>query len=308
MNSKEYIFAVLVVIFGGVVGFFWEGIPAMPALSVLVVVYAILFGLYLVFARQALLRYTIPPISFGAIALFLGLNKFVLEGLGIAIVFVLIAAWSSEREYKNSIVFSPQRIIGRSLKLFFTGLAVLFAFTYYGDTYQNTNSINQLFPRSVFQISLKAVEGPLKGVIPGFSADSTIDEILISVAANQGGVKESPAAMAQLQTLVKRNRAQMLRELEGQLGVDLQVSAITGGEKVSDILYGLSMAKTEEYVRAYIGYLPLIVAISYFFALKAVSIVVYLVVLACMALALRALLWFGMAHKDTTMVPKEVIY
>lgn len=310
MNPKEYIPGILLVLCGAVVGFFWKGIPDTPALSVLIVLYASLFGFYLLFARQASLRYTLPAISLGALALTLGVNQFVLEGLALAILFISIAAWTSEYEYQNSVSFAPRRVVSRSLKFFFTALAILFAFAYYGDTHTSAHSVNQLLPRNVFEISLKAAQAPLSRMLPGFTAESTVDDILIAMATQESAqvVAPRPISRAQLSAMVKQNRTQILRELERQLGIDLDIARIKGTEKISDVLYDVSVAKAEEYLRSYIGYLPIIIAVSYFLALKTVSIVVYFISIAVILIALKALMWFGVVHKDTTMVAKEVIY
>jgi hypothetical protein len=275
MTHKEIVLSILLLGSGFLTGLVWEKIPDNPYFALVVLLYAVAFGFFLLLVEHKLLLWLVPTISLALVAWFLVYSQFTLLGLGAAIVVVVFAVRQSKVVYKSSCKFSLNRILSKGMKLFFTSLALLFAFAYYGDIKDHPNTVSLLLPENVFNVTLKLLEVPLQGVIPGISAEGTVDDV---------------ASQAQREQLSK------------QLGVSLN-----GDDKISNALYQLSISRIANVTEPFGAYIPAIVSASYFFALKFVSIIFYYASLLLIFLLIQVFLAMGLLKKVIVPTEKEIL-
>lgn len=249
MKTKEIVLSVLLVISALASFWAWPRILERPYLALVVLFYAVIFGFFLLLVKNFWLFWAMPPVSLLFGAAFFNRDWFLFYGLILGIAIITYAGWLKSEEEKASIKISLKRVVGQSLQLFFTVLALFFAFIYYGSVYKNPDPTKLLLPESVFEITLKLMAAPLSEAMPGFNASD---------------------------------------------------------KKLSHALYDLSLARVKDYAGDYIGYVPLLAAASYFFALKAVSVLFYYAALALIFILLKLLLAAGLVKKEIIAAQKEI--
>ncbi|MBI2023371.1 hypothetical protein HYT01_02285 [Candidatus Giovannonibacteria bacterium] len=274
MKNKEIIFGILLTAAGFIGGYFWGKIPDYPIVSLVILAYAVIYGFFLIFTENLWLRWGVPILSLMLFAVSLGQSKFTLSGLLLALAILLYSVWDSEREYNASVAFSSKKIVGKSLKMFFTSLAVVVAFSYYGSIFEQS-SASLLLPENIFHGIFKFLEVPLQKYFPGITADSKIEDVAIS---------------------------EQIEQFSAELGI-----SIKGDENVSRALYKLSIAKLNEYTGPYRFYIPVIAAASYFLALKFVSIIFMYGALLFMFLFIKIFTVAGLFVKTKIPASREIL-
>lgn len=306
MNNKEIVLAGLVVGFGFASGWAWEKILEQPYWALMILFYAISFGFFLLIVRNQWLRWLAPLVSlagFASFKFFYDLNEFFLAGFAVAVLVMLWAIWEASMELESSVKLSIKKVLSAGIKLLFTAIALFASFSYYAEIKDKSDPVATLLPKQVFAVTLKLFERPISEMMPGFRADFTIDDFILNFLKSQIENEKGAEALrrlsdADLKKLVREGREAYSKEL----GLPLK-----GGELLSDVLYSFSLARVQEYAGEYSTYLPAFAALSYFLALKAVSIIFYYAALILIYIFLRALLASGVFKKEFVPVEKEVI-
>ena len=246
MKTKEIILSVLLAASAAVSFWAWPRILGAPYLLSAILVYAVIFGFFILLIKNKWLFWGAPSLSLAVSALFFKPDVFYFSGLVLGIVFILYAAeiYSEEEKSNLKILLSP--VIGRSLKTFFTALAVLLSFIYYGSIHKNTDPAKLLLPESAFEATVK-IMAPSFGIPPGEE------------------------------------------------------------KTISKTIYNLSLARVKDYAGDYIGYIPVLAAVSYFFALKAVSIMFYYAAIFLIYILLKLFIAIGLIKKDLIPAEKEIL-
>ena len=310
-NKKELIFGALLILTAALVGLTWQNIPETPIYGIILFVYAIIFGCFLLFAKQNATFYVVPVISIAVIAAILSGNPIMFAALAVSIIAVLSACKKAKNAKESYYKIHIRKIIGPSLGMFFTALAIIFSAVYYEVAQKSPDPASMILPRQVFEITLRVLRTPFNSIMPGVKPDSTVDEALVSALRAQlqksPEVKMSEISIEELRSQVKQNRAEILREIEKKLGININAERASGNEKIADFLYEISIAKISERIWPYITYVPAFLAISYFFALKAVSVVLYYGSVFGIYIIIKLTLMFGFAKKETLSAEKEVL-
>ncbi|MDP2668321.1 MAG: hypothetical protein Q8P07_00585 [bacterium] len=274
MNPKEVVLGILLM-FSALAG--WWAVPQIlekPYLASAVLLYAVVLGFFLLLTKNKWLFWCVPPVSFALGIFFFAQDQFLFYGAVAGAAMVFYAVRIKEQEEKASLKILLKRTVGQSLKVFFTALALFLAFIYFGAVSRNPDPAKLLLPESIFTASLNLLEGPLQSTIPGFRADAAVGELF--------GPQE-------LEALVQ------------QFGV-----RITGKEKISSVLYAISLARIKSYVGGYVEYIPFIAGLSYFLLLKTISAVFYYAALMLIFVILKILLAAGLVKKITIPTEKEI--
>ena len=152
MKNKEIVLSLLIIGFGVLSGWAWEKILKEPYWAFVILLYAVSFGFFLLIVRNQWSRWFVPPISlvgFSALKLFYGQSEFALYGLAAAALFIILATWEASVELDSSVKLSMKRVLSASLRLFFTSLALIAAFSYYADIKDKPDSFSSLLPEQV---------------------------------------------------------------------------------------------------------------------------------------------------------------
>ena len=274
MKTKEIILSVLLLAAGAGSFWAWDKILGKPFLATAILLYAVVFGFFLLLIKTKWLLWC-APISLFPSVLFFERNKFFFIGLVLAVIFIAFAVESYREEEKSNLKILLRRLIGSGMKLFFTALAVLFSFIYYGQIYQNPDPAKILLPESFFDSTIKYLEAPMAQIIPGFRASATADAVL--GAAGRKAYAE-------------------------QFGIRL-----TGKETMAEVLYVISLARIKNYAGDYLSYVPILATASYFFALKALSIIFYYLAILLIFILLKLFIVIGLVKKELIPAEKEVL-
>lgn len=179
-----------------------------------------------------------------------------------------LAAWRSfsvalyEREHYTNV--SPSIIIQRSLPLFVTALVLVVASSSYlaatGGGYMLTGE--RILPRAVFNWGITVLESTvLDNIMPGFSNNMSVNEYILRTLESRNAT----------QSLSDTARAPTLREAREELQRKFDVQT-TGEENMTDLLYNVTITKSEELLKEYERFVPLAFALAIFLVLKAISL------------------------------------
>lgn len=260
--------------------------------------FAILFSLLSLFGKSdALGLAAIAAVSIGS---FLFIPAGITAFAGILFTFLgLLWAWRRIRsEAKLSVSFSLAKILRQGLPLFFTALAFMVSVFYFSSISLEKNQ--SILPKALFDFSLPFLQNTLQGIIPGFRASATVDELLLEAAKSQVGaeVDISKVPKSQLEKLIADGR----QSLSKGLGVK-----ISGKEKASDLIYELANQKIEGFAGSYRQYLPYLTAFGFFLAIKILTLPLYFVTLGLLWLAVQLLLFLKVLKKEIVTIQVEKV-
>ena len=221
-----------------------------PFLSLAILGYAVVFGFFLLLVKNKVLFWAIPPLTLLLSVFFFTPEINFFYGLILGVAVILYAAELKREEEHSNLKILLKRVLGNSIKTFFTGLAIFFAFIYYGTIYRNPDPAKLLLPESVFETTLKLVEPLLRDSIPGFNASD---------------------------------------------------------KKLSHTLYELTYARINDYAKDYTGYIPMIAAASFFFALKTVSVLFYYLSIILIYFLIKLLIIGGLIKKELVPETRETL-
>ncbi|KKT41885.1 hypothetical protein A2W54_00235 [Candidatus Giovannonibacteria bacterium RIFCSPHIGHO2_02_43_13] len=250
MKIRGAVLSILLVLSATLSFWVWEKILEKPFLSLAILGYAVVFGFFLLLVKNKVLFWAIPPLTLLLSVFFFTPEINFFYGLILGVAVILYAAELKREEEHSNLKILLKRVLGNSIKTFFTGLAIFFAFIYYGTIYRNPDPAKLLLPESVFETTLKLVEPLLRDSIPGFNASD---------------------------------------------------------KKLSHTLYELTYARINDYAKDYTGYIPMIAAASFFFALKTVSVLFYYLSIILIYFLIKLLIIGGLIKKELVPETRETL-
>lgn len=302
MKPKEAILAVLTVAAGVLNAWFWKGViadgefgrAALYSTPVLLMFFfAILFALSSSLIRERYIR-----VAAAVLSLALG-YLFVPYALGVAIMAAAsaLAAWYAceaiASEYKLSHSFGVRKVLRPGLPMFFTAVTILLSMFYFSSAANEQSSI--LLPKALFDAAIPFLEEPLQGIIPGFRAGASVDDLIIAFALKQSGGE------IDVSELSKARRDEFISEGRKALGKELGIT-LTGKEKSVDVLYEAANVQVEKLAGPYRQYLPLIGAVGFFLAAKALTLPIYWITLLLVFFVVKLLVSAGVLKKEVTTI------
>jgi len=314
---KEIILGVATVLVSGVTFWLWRtsAIPALaggdvqsglrfiaPAAGL--AISAALFALAAMFIRDRRIIYGAAMIGAGIPYLLIDASNAVLLLLALSLGGTAFAVHKIRREFSLSVGFSVSKTVKSGLSLYFT-VACLAISLFYSTTLNQKNSLAAFLPKPAFDFTLyhflnsrfaESITG-----LPDVRRDITADELLDMLARRQleqqgiPGVKISAADLARLHKVEHD-------EISRQYGITFR-----GNEKVQDIFYTVVAERADELMGPYRAYLPLVSSLAFFFALKALTLPVYLVSLVVIFLLIKGLLFAKILKRAHEQIDVERI-
>lgn len=287
--------------------YFWKGLIfsggyasptvfSLPAAALFL--FAILFALLSLFGRSNILGLSAVAAAFIGSFLFIPAGSTAFAGIALALAGAFLAYRRIRSEARLAVSFSLTKILRQGLPLFFTTLAFVVSVFYFSFIAQQKEGV--ILPRAVFEFSLPFLQNTLQGIIPGFRAEATLDELLLEGAKTQLGAKVDIAKVpkSELEKLLAEER----RSFSQGLGIK-----ITGKEKAADLLYELANQKIEDFAGPYKQYLPYLTAFGFFLAVKVLTLPIYFITLGLLWLAVQLLLFLKILKKETVTIQVEKI-
>ena len=309
MAIKEFMVGGVVVALGLLVGATWQKIPDYPMLASLVLMFAIAWASATILIVNSVLRYGVSIASIAVLVISLKIEYWTFIGGIVGVAVAMLALWSVDRQYRAVCAFSFRFVLGGGFRIFLTALAIVFSFSYYGTIAERPVDASTVLPRNIFDIALRAADGVLQKQLPGFHRENTVDDTLAGLIRQQLAQNPNiaPNSVPSLETIkmeLPAQRKEIIKNLNRDLGLSIDPDT-SGDERIGAALYEASTKTIEPYLEPYAALVPWVMAISFFLALKTISVVYYYLML----LLLPALFWIlqqaGIIEKKIVSAEKE---
>mgnify|MGYP001610514183 CR=1 FL=1 len=263
---------------------------------------AVLFSLAALFIKKGFIIYPAAIVALGASYLLVPATNFVLGALGVSLIIITLAVHRIRHEFLFSLGFGASRILKVGLPLYFTSTALLFSI-FYIELIDQKGAARALVPKSALDFTLKYfLESDymqsLTG-LPGITRDSTVNEVidgLIKEELKNQAVSSSEVSVQDLEKL----RATQREDLARQYGI-----ALSGEEKLGDVLYIVIAERVEELLGPYKQYLPVVVFLTFFFAFKAFTFPLYFIALFFTYLLIKLLIFAKIINTSVYQIEVE---
>ena len=182
-----------------------------------------------------------------------------------------------------------------------TSFAVLFAFVGYFYPFH----FNSLFiPPALFRYVMPVVEPLIATQAPWYKKGMTVDEFLSASMVNALPAEQAGAITAskKLQVAPASEANKQRDALSEQFGI-----ALKGDERFQDFLALVADSYMSRYLTSYQAFIPIIVALSVFLAIKSVGFLFSRVAVLCAWLIMKLFLAFGVVERKTESVEKEIL-
>lgn len=181
-----------------------------------------------------------------------------------------------------------------------TSFAMLFAFVgYFYPFHVNSFSV----PPALFQYVTPAVEPLIATQAPWYKKGMTVDEFLSASMANSIPAEQASAIAGnkKMQAALAGEVGKQRNALGEQFGVTLD-----GGERFQDLLVLVADSYISRYLTSYQAFIPIIVALSVFLAVKSVGFLFSRAAVLCAWLIMKACVAFGVVERKKETVEKEI--
>lgn len=310
VTVKEYMLGGLVLIGAFAAGYFWrctgafsggqEGYFLIYGEAFSLFLFSVLFALFVIVSSRRSVRIAICALSSVLLFVSYPFHGEYLLGIMAATLLFWWGSWGMRREAERQVELHWHSILKSGVKKFFMGVALAFSVLYFSLLAPGATIRETLIPRPFFNVLLPALNVPLQTLIPGFSADATVDEVIYSVVQEQlkGQITLAVLSKARIQELIAEQR----KEINKQFGLKL-----TGKEKVSEILYNVLTDRIELYSTPYKRYVPAVLSIGFFITIQFIFIFFAWLLYALFPLVIAGLRHFGFLERLSIMVEKEVV-
>lgn len=306
-NWKELLLAIFVVASGVGNAYFWKqlifsgnyaDITLFSVPILLLFIFAASFSLLALFGKSGWLSYGGAGAAFVGSFFFIQANS---ASLLILVLTLLGAFWALKRirhEAASSVSVRLGKMLRHGLPLFFTAVALMISVFYFSNIVRKDEQV--FVPRVFFELSLPYLQGTLQGLLPGFRADASVNELLLdSIRAQLGDAVDVDAlSPGQIEVLIGEQR----RALAEGLGLNL-----SGDERAGDVLYKLTNQQIEQFVGPYKEYIPYLSAFGFFLAIKVLTLPLYFITLGLVWIVVQFLLAAGAIKRETVSMQVERI-
>ena len=319
-TTKEFLLAALTVAAGAANAYLWQrtffaglaGSTSFYSFPVAVLLLAaLLFACSAAFIRTRPLRILTSFLAVNIGYILVPPEPTVFIALGFAALGGMYAAGQIVREESEAVSFSIRKIFRSGMPMFFTVTALMLAVFYFSSFRSRPGEF--LIPRTAFDAVVQVLQR-LSGVaafpvsVPG-NAFAPIFSGIVSIATNpEMTVNELILDQAKAQpgftALSAGERLELLRQGRAVLSEQFGI-ALTGNEKMGDILYRTTNTQLERFAGPYREYLPFIAALGFFIAVKAVTLPVYWATLFLIFLVVKLLTSAGVLKKTTATMQVE---
>lgn len=263
-----------------------------------------LFALAAMFIRDPRIAYGSAAAGVGGPYFFTDASVPVLLLALASMIGIAFAAHKIRREFSLSVGFSVSKTAKSGLPLYFTVACAVISL-FYANGLRRENSFASILPKPAFDFTLhyflnSELAQSATG-IPEVRRDITMDELLDMLARRQLEEREIPAPKISPADLA-RIRALEREEIGRRYGI-----AFRGDEKVEDVFYGAIAERADELLGPWRAYIPFISSLAFFFALKALTLPLYIVSLVILSLLIKALLFANILRRTVQSIEVERI-
>lgn len=195
-----------------------------------------------------------------------------------------------KKEIKLSLGFNVSKALRVGLPLYFTVTSLLLSL-FYLDLIDEKQALTFFLPKSVFQITLRALTSkasPLSGLLSGLpeiNPETTVDELLngfVEKELQSQGLSGSQIPKKELAKLLALQREELIKTY----GLTLK-----GNERVGEIFYETVSARIVDLFGPYRSYLPIASAVAFFLAIKTFTLPLYFLTILFAALLIKVLIF-----------------
>lgn len=239
------------------------------------VIAASLFGIAAIFVKTSWIIYASAGIGVIVPFFFISANSIVIAMMAVCVLLSLFAVKRTRREFNLSLGFSVASMFKAGVPLFLTIFGIIISVFYFTDV-QKKDAVRTIFPRTAFDITIRALGGPLKSLSGNvsFGPEDTVDQVF------QGLIKKQLESKGVLLNQVSQKELQRLLEAQRDEIADAYGIKLTGKEKLGDVFYTTIIEKISDLLGPYRVYVPYASALTFFLAFKTLSFVLYFAVLA----------------------------
>ena len=259
-----------------------------------------LFGIAAIFIKNPVIIYSSTIIGVGVPFLFIPSNAVVLSVMAFNMLLLVFAVRRTRNEFNLSRGFNLAQLFKAGVPLFMT-VAGITTSMFYLNEIQTKDAVKAIFPRTIFNITIQALGGPLRsltGNIP-ITPDETVDYVLHGLIQKQlesKGIHIEQISNAELQRLYAVQRDEIARSY----GIKL-----TGKEKLGDVFYTTIIDRISDLLGPYRRYVPYASAFTFFFAFKTLSLLLYFVALACAFLLIKIMIYSKILKREKQQIEVE---
>lgn len=210
------------------------------------------------------------------------------------------AASYIRKEMESSVRYRVSKFIKQGLGIYFTATALVFSL-FYLQRIDNGHIFSILFPQPLFDVTLRAFSGTIQEVtgLPKIQPEQTVNEVLAELVQSQlksQGLSPEKIPQKEFNRLLAAERAEFAKTYHIALG---------GGEKIGTVFAHAVTSKIKDTVGSYNRYLPLVAAVAFFFAFKALSILFRVIAIALAVLLMKLLVLVKVVKKEKEQLEVE---
>ena len=306
---KEVVLGAVLVISGFLLGWAWNHVYSLDLLAIVnltpnlwylgfILLYVISFAIMAILVKTWWAAFLAIILSVLAVYLSFPFVNILVWGIVGGSLLLFWSYYSIRSDYDSSAKIYLARIIGRNLGKFFTALALIFSVLYFGSFKEEPDVVSLLIPENIFIKFVQVLEGPLQGILPGFKPADTIDQFLEKSIRSQ---LESQGLKAGAPVI-----AEAVREQRSLYAKDFGL-AITGKEKVVDVMYNFVAGQIKKFTDPFKQYVPIVFSVGFFLSLRALSFIFYYAAFPFIWSVLALLQSAKFVKREIIQVDKEVL-
>lgn len=244
-----------------------------------------LFGIIAIFVRTSWILYVSAGLSAALPFLFVPFTLVVLIVCVSCVFLTLFAVRRIRKDASLSWGFSVANMFKSGVPLFLTVSGIVISVFYLNDV-QAKDAVRSIFPRSAFNVTIRALGGPLRTLSgnQSFTPEETVDEFfqgLIKKQLGSQGIQIDQVSKKELQRLLTEQRNEIARSY----GIKLK-----GDEKLGDVFYTTIIERINDLLGPYRIYVPYASAITFFLAFKTLSLFLYFIVIGVAFLLVKLMI------------------
>lgn len=271
---------------GGVVitAFFTVFSVALFILSLLLFTWRETFGIFIAFCV--------------AFLIFLPFHMPYLIAVALALLIFAYAETEIRNGANNRLTVSFYSLLVYGVPTLLTALALLYSFVGY---FYPFNLENARVTSSSFSIIVPQIEKIVSTKFPYYQSGMNIDEFL-TASARESALSQFGSIPQQAEAIIKNEVAKERATLSKQFDV-----ALTGNEKLEDMLAIMTNSYLQKYLGSYKNLVPFVVAISVFLSIKSFGFILDRFAVFIAWIATKALIASGVMVKKKITTEKETL-
>ncbi|MDP3770046.1 MAG: hypothetical protein Q8R40_03870 [bacterium] len=297
LNIKELMLGILVIVTSIISFWFWRLATIAIAEELFnsygqflasigtLAIAASMFGIAAIFIKTPWVVYSSAGVGTAIPFFFIPANSIVIAAMAVCVLLSLFAVRRIRKEFSLSLGFSVANIFKAGVPLFLTLSGIIISVFYLTDV-QKKDAVRTILPRSAFDITIRALGGPLKSLSGNvsFAPEDTVDQVFQGLLKKQletRGISLNQVSQKEMQRLLAAQRD----EIAASYGIKL-----TGKEQLGDVFYTTIIEKINDLLGPYRIYVPYASMLAFFLAFKTLSIFLYLIVLGFSYLLIKLMI------------------